>query len=452
MRTESIKVSQIVVGDRFRKEYKNLKDFAESIKKFGLIHNIVVREADEGMYNLLAGGRRLKTITEELGWESVTANIYGKDEEINEVKGREIELEENLQRENLTWPEECQLKAEIVRLKQEIYGKKSRGPSSGISTADVAVMLGESRQNMSLDLQLADALNLIPDLANAKNKAEARRMLLTIGKQLVREDAAKEIDSMIAVTGIDIMKKQLAESYIVGDAFENMKTLPDRCIDFLDVDTPYGIDLKGVKKLDNRVANINLTEYNEIDATEFPEFLDKLFKECFRILKDDGWMLVWFGPEPWFETVYTAIVNAGFLCKRIPIIWNKLGQPGQTNSPSIYLANNYEFAFYARKSDLSKIQKSGRSNVFSYKKVDLSEKVHPTTKPIELMMELIEVFMIPSPSKIVLVPFAGSGNTILAASNLGVSASGTDLNSSYRDAFLYNIMNQEFRKYKSYKE
>lgn len=49
--------------------------------------------------------------------------------------------------------------------------------------------------------------------------------------------------------------------------------------------------------------------------------------------------------------------------------------------------------------------------------VERDERLHPTPKPVSLMMELIEDFT--SPNEIILDPFAGSGATGLAALRLG---------------------------------
>jgi ParB-like chromosome segregation protein Spo0J len=67
---------------------------ARSIKKHGLLHPIVI----DDQKNLVAGGRRLAAC-EQLGWEKIPVTRL---EELTEAQRREIELEENLQRKDLT--------------------------------------------------------------------------------------------------------------------------------------------------------------------------------------------------------------------------------------------------------------------------------------------------------------------------------------------------------------
>jgi DNA modification methylase len=52
----------------------------------------------------------------------------------------------------------------------------------------------------------------------------------------------------------------------------------------------------------------------------------------------------------------------------------------------------------------------------------------------------------------ILVPFAGSGNTILAAANKGLTAIGYDLSPAYRDAYVQRVFENRPPNYKSYSE
>lgn len=84
----------IIIGERRREDYGDIAALAESIKTYGLLHPIVVDQ--DG--NLVAGERRLRAV-EALGWGSVDVRDLG---ELSEAERAEIELEENLQRKDLT--------------------------------------------------------------------------------------------------------------------------------------------------------------------------------------------------------------------------------------------------------------------------------------------------------------------------------------------------------------
>jgi DNA modification methylase len=105
-------------------------------------------------------------------------------------------------------------------------------------------------------------------------------------------------------------------------------------------------------------------------------------------------------------------------------------------NPSIRLANSYEMFFYCWKGQPA-LNKAGRSNDFHFSPVPPSQKTHPTERPIELMRELYETFAFAGSR--VLIPFLGSGNGLIAAHQLGMSAVGFELSKAYRDSFLVKV-------------
>jgi DNA modification methylase len=113
---------------------------------------------------------------------------------------------------------------------------------------------------------------------------------------------------------------------------------------------------------------------------------------------------------------------------------------GQTLSPKRHLGSAAEYFFYATKGD-PEINKMGRNNVFSYKPVPAKRKVHPTERPLALIGEVLCTFSLEGSR--VLVPFAGSGKTLLAAFNNKRIAVGFDLGKLHRDGFLEMIQRKE---------
>lgn len=69
--TTDIKISDIQVSDRFRKDYGDLKELAQSITELGLLQPIGVTPDNR----LVFGERRLKAVRDVLGWETVPALI-----------------------------------------------------------------------------------------------------------------------------------------------------------------------------------------------------------------------------------------------------------------------------------------------------------------------------------------------------------------------------------------
>jgi hypothetical protein len=102
----------------------------------------------------------------------------------------------------------------------------------------------------------------------------------------------------------------------------------------------------------------------------------------------------------------------------------------------LYLANCSQPFFYARKGAAT-INKPGHSNIFDTPPIAPQKKVHPTEKPIELYEEIISTFT-PQGGKL-LVPFAGSGNSLLAGANLGFEVLGFDLSQEYKNGYTLKV-------------
>lgn len=65
---------------------------------------------------------------------------------------------------------------------------------------------------------------------------------------------------------------------IHGDCLEKMKDIPDKSVDMILCDPPYGIEF---------VSNSRNIKYDKIKNDDNLSFLDIFFKESIRILKDD---------------------------------------------------------------------------------------------------------------------------------------------------------------------
>ena len=444
---QTVNIADIEVGDRFRQEYGNLNELVHSYKKHGFFSVLALgmNPPDSPKpYRLLAGGRRLKAC-ELKGMLTVGAVVY--DRELDEVELREIELAENIYRKDLTWQENAELTAQIHELQCAIHGKKtSTSPdASGWSQAQTAEKMGKSVGAVSQALALSEGMKFIPELAKCKTADDAKKMLLNMGSKARVEDLAEKQRQVVAATPTAKLRLDLCNRYMLGDFFAGIAAIPDSSQDLDEIDPPYGIGLQGAKKLESvGTTDTKLQEYNEIDQTQYPYFLQRVVREAHRVLKPTGWLICWFAHEPWFETVFQTIQKQGFQGNRMVGMWRK--RTGQSKRPELYLANVTEMFFYARKSN-GYLQKA-RDNVFEYPAVNPNRKVHPTERPIELMMEVLSTFCLPGAH--ILVPFLGSGNTLLAASNLNMTAMGWDLTKQYKDAYTLRVYDNEPGMYTSY--
>ncbi|OQB10000.1 MAG: Chromosome-partitioning protein Spo0J [Parcubacteria group bacterium ADurb.Bin216] len=442
-----VPLSSIVFGERFREDYGDMSTLITSIKKEGLIQPLAVKDNGDGTYTLLAGGRRYKACTLA---EIVEVPVRVYPDTLTDMEMRCIELMENVARKDLSWIEATNLNKRIFELQEAIHGRKvSTAPDApGVSKRDVAELLGQSKTSFIDDLNLAKALESFPELKEAKTKSDAMKMFKRLQEEVVLSEIAKRVNNKQASTPIAIQKKELMESYIVGNFFDMIKKIPNNAVDIVEVDPPYAIELNQ-KRESLLGVNTNASHYNEVDAKEYKTFLKELFKECYRIMSSNSWIICWYAPEPWAEVVHSLMREAGFEGNRIGGIWYKENASGQSMQPDKCLSNIYEPFYYMRKGSPA-LSKQGRANVFAFKPVTAAKKSHPTERPIELMEEILRTFAWEGCR--LCIPFMGSGNTRLAASNLGISGFGYDLSSEYKDKYILRVEAGNIGNFKSYKE
>lgn len=103
-------IASVVIGERSRREMRNIASLAESIRERGCLHPPVVRREGRDRYVLVAGARRLAAM-KSLGYDkvrvTVTYNIA------DELAALYAEGEENTEREPFT-PSEAVAHAERI--------------------------------------------------------------------------------------------------------------------------------------------------------------------------------------------------------------------------------------------------------------------------------------------------------------------------------------------------
>jgi ParB family chromosome partitioning protein len=88
-----MRIDEIEIGKRVRKDLGNLKPLMESLRLHGLLNPVVVNKNKE----LIAGHRRLES-ARLLGWKNIEVRVLDAD---SEVQMLEMEIEENLHRRSL---------------------------------------------------------------------------------------------------------------------------------------------------------------------------------------------------------------------------------------------------------------------------------------------------------------------------------------------------------------
>jgi len=203
-------IDHIRIGPRRREDLGDLKSLAESIRRFGVIHPIVVDQ--DG--TLVAGERRLRAC-EWLGYEIIEVRCYG---DLTEAERAEIELEENLHRKDLTPYERAKTMVQLVATARQLAqahkdkelsmapddfrteaARKSRGrPLEPGSYRDLAQRTGIPVATIRDAEQHVAAVERYPELAPMP-QADA----LTIAKNLDRLPEAEQAQKREALRRYD---------------------------------------------------------------------------------------------------------------------------------------------------------------------------------------------------------------------------------------------------------
>jgi len=463
-----VEIIEVLLDDiddsgRQRSEYGKLDDIQVSVEQHGLYQPITLRKHPDRssafIYKLVAGGRRLAAFRNMDNARTIPSIVR---EDTDDLEALEIEMLENFARKDFTWYE----RIKIVYAINEAMIKKGAtrlesGTASNWGLRKTANLIHKSYGTVQRQLKLYEFCQMIPELKDMENEdravkaarlimeksvtkgvRERQKAIIDTSEDELVEMAKDNPEELRRLKFINNLTKTADSNYRVGDVFDGLRAMIDLKekgksppIRLCEVDPPYAIDLIEQKKGETKT----LKDYNEIDRADYLNFIDDLCQLLYFALPDDCHIVFWHGAE-WYDLIRMRLAQAGFNVDKIPCIWTK--QAGQTSNPDRYLARAHEQFIYAWKGDPI-LAKRGRTNVFNFNTVSPTDKRHPTQRPIDLMVEIFETFTFPK--QIILIPFLGSGVSLLAAYRHDNLAFGWDLSESYKESFMeavdYEIQN-----------
>lgn len=199
------------------------------------------------------------------------------------------------------------------------------------------------------------------------------------------------------------------------DCIAAMRKMPDGCLDMVLTDPPYNINFSS----QHRKEKFEVIMNDNLSDTDFDALLTNYFTECYRLLKDDTFLVSFMGwtTISFFER---TIKNAGFTIKSMPIwVKNNFGL-------GYYTRPQYEPMYLAMKGK-PKPPPTAISDVLTYAKVyDLQ---HSCEKPVPLLSKLIDIFF--KEGDLILDGFMGGGTTAVAARKLRRKYIGFELDPHY---------------------
>ena len=235
----------------------------------------------------------------------------------------------------------------------------------------------------------------------------------------------------------------------VGDCIDELKKLPNACIDMVFADPPYNLQLAGdLLRPNNTVVDGVDQGWDKFSSfAAYDAFTRQWLAECRRVLKPDGTLWV-IGSYHNIFRVGTALQDQGYWILN-DVIWRKTNPMPNfrgrrfTNAHEtlIWAAQNpqsrYTFNYESMKAFNEDIQMrsdwllpicSGQERL----KNGTGKKAHPTQKPEALLQRII--LAASNPGDIILDPFFGTGTTGAVAKQLGRRYVGIEANPDYAAA------------------
>lgn len=375
-----------VPPDRFRPISEKVADMTNSMRRYGQLQPVILKLADDGMYDLVDGHHRL-VAAEKLQWDTIG---YITTDELDPIVLREIELEVNIQRVDMTWQEREFAVAELHELKIR------KDPTW--TQRNTARSLGRSQPVIARALQFKQMSKIFPEIKTAKSMNQAQSWMKLKARTVSRVIAIKE----------EPKYSNIESKIVLGDSVEVIKTIPDESFSMILTDPPFGIGL------DKRKVGTEGSASSYEDSEEYYEYILTIADDMYRVINKNGW-LIWFLGVSWYERVKTVFREVGFLVDEIPIIWDRSDGRCFTSRPDRYFARGYDIALHCIKGEPEVIIR-GRANIIRVPPLGTTERELLVERPVNLYVELIRRLTIKGET--IADFFTGSGSVPSAAASL----------------------------------
>lgn len=388
----SLAIGDVIVNraERQRRELPNLETLADSIKRLGLIHPIVV----DRDHVLVAGERRLEAVR-GLGWSHITCQFA---DELDTTTARAIELEENIKREALPWQDEAKAVLEYHELRSSEdpeWTQEKTSEALGIAAPTTTAKIKVAREILAGNTMVSGA----PRYSTARGiveRAESRKddeaLAAFSRRSTVPAEAAAAPDSILNVD-FNIW----AHSYS-GPRFN-----------FIHCDFPYGID---ANKFNQGSASLH-GGYSDTED-DYWQLMVTLAANLDRLVAPSAHIMFWFSMHYYDETLKFFEKNTDFRIDPFPLVWTKSDNVGILPDPERGPRRIYETCLFGSRGDRKVVRPTSNSVSLPSQRDD-----HMSIKPEPMLGHFFRMFV--DFNTIMLDPTAGSGGALRAAENLGAS-------------------------------
>lgn len=417
-----------VEADRQRKDLGNLDELMASIKDQGQLQPIVVTEEvpfkpEDPGYKLVAGERRFRS-HERLGMDSIYAVLKS---ELPLVEQELIELNENVQRKQLDWPEYI----------GAVNKYAEAAANATLTQIQIANKLGIPEATLSRMLRLAPALIKQPHLSAASSWTSAYQSLVDKEKKeadSMLEDLLGGTDDdiplglpaakpLIPGTGMPVAPSVVTSSAPASEPKPEWPAIAHN-INFLDwiegyegrrfnllhCDFPYGLNMQSANLQSSSVRWEEEDGRYEDSSQLFYDLTKAFIKHQNKILAENAHMIFWTSHKylPWVQKLIGLSNN---VCE-VSLIWHKSGGEGIAPDVRRQPRRTYEIALFATKGDrrIAKVKAASISAA-------ITKVHHLSEKPMEVVTHFLE--MLVDETTEILDPTCGAGSALEAAINLG---------------------------------
>jgi len=407
-----LKIDEVFVGERFRKELGDIQGLANNMKEVGQLQPIVVSNERK----LIAGYRRLEA-AKLLGWHFVEGVVAPNlKEAVDLVKA---ERSENIFRADFLASEAYTIGAELEKLEKEQADKRKKAGqpygnfpqgSKGATRDLVGTAIGVSGRNYEKIKAICESGD--PELIETMDKKSVDASF----KQLLAKQQLEQRKAAIGASSAPMA------NVLLGDARTLVNAIQGPCRLIL-TDPPYGIGFVSGRRKETA---------NELPIANDDEGAVELFASVLRglepCLAPDCHLLSFTGWQT--EHAFSEAIRGLGWQIRGSLIWVK--QNHGLGDLRCQFAPQHERLIHATRGDPDITPRI--SNVLYGN--DLLPN-HPTAKPISLLSELIRVTT--TEGELVIDPFAGVGSTGVAAKKMGRSFWLCEQDAYYHSQILKNL-------------
>jgi len=209
-----------------------------------------------------------------------------------------------------------------------------------------------------------------------------------------------------------------------GDCLEILPELDP--VDLVLTDPPYASGARNDANKQVRGSMLRGMEdedwfsHDAMTTWGFQWFMKLAVSEMRKILKD-GSHVYWFTDWRMTPTVYGMLEAYGYRVNH-NLVWAKTHF-----GMGVYWRNQHENIVFASHGKPRKMAHQDRGSVLTYKQVSSLKRLHPTEKPVGLILDIMRT----AGGDDILDPFMGSGTTLVAAKELGRKAIGIEIEEKY---------------------